>query len=460
MAERSLSADTIVALATPLVRSAIAIVRISGSSSASILSGLCGTLPAPRMAEVRMLQGRAGKLDQALVLFFPAPHSFTGENVVELHVHGNPVLAQQVVAECRFLGARQAEPGEFTERAVRNGKLTLQQGEALGALIDASSLEAIVQTLPSLTEQNAFWPGIEQDLVAALAQIEAWTDFSEEEIEPDSVEAVRLRIENLVTRLRQEAEAFASQRGFRDGVKVVLAGPPNAGKSSLFNYLCGRDRAMVSSVAGTTRDTIDIELDWEGLPVYLVDTAGLRTTLEDPLEAMGMQRSRAAMTQADVILWLDCDQDTILGVHKLTGGSGDMNGYETASLTELQDGNSHLLVLRGRSFGDLVPESARDHDYDFVVSLPDGGGVETIQHRVAEHFRMRMQTSSLVSRRQYEIIVGMVETLQGIADHLEFSPELAAEGLYEARQLAGSLLGTLDRDAILDSIFSTFCIGK
>ena len=446
MTERSGGADTIVAVATPLVPSAIGVVRLSGMDALSIAASMVRDVPSPREAAVRNIYDNEKVVDQALLIAFKGPASFTGDDVVEFHVHGNPTIALHVQELCVKAGARIANKGEFTLRAVQAKKLELWQAEALGELINSSSLETAMnasQLLAGARESTTFWTDVERDMIAILAQMEAWTDFSEEDIETDSIHQVLQLIEGLAESIQTQTKAFESNRGFHYGVKTVIAGPPNAGKSSLYNVLAGQDRAIVSTIAGTTRDVLDVELTWDGLPIVLVDTAGLRGQA-DALESIGIQKTQQTLQTADLVVWMGMDS------------SGVWHGVDALTGTVRED----AVVVVVRSFGDcdVATFGTQDSLIDVVVDHT-GAGVESLRSKVVDHFRTNQRTASVVSERQYQILTNVAASLHSAAENIDVA-ELAAEHIYEARAHLSVLMGKYDRDKTLASIFSTFCVGK
>ena len=308
--------DTIVAAATPPGRGGIGVVRISGDQTVRIARAVLGSLPEPRTATYRTFRGAQGNpLDTGIAIYYPAPASFTGEAVLELQGHGGPVLLSIIVDAILALGARQAEPGEFSQRAFLNDKLDLVQAEAIVDVIDSGTAQAARAALRSLS--GAFSravDGLAARLVALRVHVEAAIDFPEEEI--DFLSDTKLRAELDACRAAFEALLFEARQGrlLRDGYQVVIVGKPNAGKSSLMNLLSGQEAAIVTEVAGTTRDILREQIDIDGLAVELVDTAGLR---DDPgrVEAEGIRRARKAIESADAVLWIqdatDGDQATM-----------------------------------------------------------------------------------------------------------------------------------------------------
>src|SRR4051812_16017223 len=305
--------DTIVAAATPPGRGGVGVVRVSGPKTPQIAATLVGDLPAPRHATLaHFLDAQGNPIDVGLVLFFPGPQSYTGEHVLELQGHGGPVILESLVERCVELGARRARPGEFTERAFLNDKIDLAQAEAVADLIDAGSREAARAAMRSLQgEFSSMVQGLTEAVIDLRTYVEAAIDFPEEEI--DFLADVELS--GRLTTVRDHFDAVAAAAGqgrlLREGISVVLAGRPNAGKSSLLNQLAGYDAAIVTAVPGTTRDVLRERIDIDGLPLHVLDTAGLRES-EDEIEREGVRRAAAEISRADRILFvIDCANDPL-----------------------------------------------------------------------------------------------------------------------------------------------------
>ena len=297
--------DTIAAPATAPGESAVAIVRLSGPDAARIAERVTGAALRPREALLRTFRDHDGTpIDQGLVLYFPAPHSYTGEDIVELQGHGGPVLVDWLLQTLYRHGARAAQPGEFTLRAFLNDKLDLTQAEAVADLIGSGSRAAALAALRSLdgrfsTEVEA----VQQALTRLRVHVEAWLDFPDEEIERDAAEPLEHELAGVIERVEALLARAADGRVLRDGLTVVIAGPPNAGKSSLMNRLAGYEAAIVTEIAGTTRDPLREQLSLDGLPVSVIDTAGLRESA-DPIEAEGVRRAQRELERADRVLWM------------------------------------------------------------------------------------------------------------------------------------------------------------
>jgi tRNA modification GTPase len=441
-----MTTDTIVAAATPPGTGGVGIVRISGDGVERIARTMLGSLPEPRTATYRNFRNAAGeRVDVGLALYFPAPASFTGESVLELHGHGGPVVISLLVDAVVGLGARMAEPGEFSRRAFLNDKLDLVQAEAIADLIDSGTAQAARAALRSLSGTfSRAVDGLAEKLVRLRTHVEAAIDFPEEEIDFLSDNALLQRIEGCAAAF-DALQAEAKQgRVLRDGFQVVIVGKPNAGKSSLLNLLSGQDAAIVTEVAGTTRDVIREQIDVDGLAVELVDTAGLRND-PDRIEAEGIRRAREALGNADAVLWIqdvtDPEQDEprenlpqgipVTIVHNKIDLSGDEPG--------VVDGEVYLSAETGRGVGAL-----RQRIRDLAGYENQGEGAFTARRR---HLRALQRAAEHFSagRRALE------EDRAG---------ELLAEELRLSQQALGEITGAFTADDLLGKIFSEFCIGK
>ena len=438
--------DTIVAAATPPGTGGVGIVRVSGDEVERIARTVLGSLPEPRTAAYRNFRNAAGeRIDVGLALYFPAPASFTGESVLELHGHGGPVVVSLLIDAVVGLGARLAEPGEFSRRAFLNDKLDLVQAEAIADLINSGTAQAARAALRSLS--GAFSravDGLAEQLVRLRMHVEAAIDFPEEEIDFLSDDALLQRIEDCAVAFAALQLEAKQGRVLRDGFQVVIVGKPNAGKSSLLNLLSGQEAAIVTEVAGTTRDVLREQIDVDGLAVELVDTAGLRND-PDRIEAEGIRRARKALRNADAVLWIqdvtDQDQDEpreklpegvpVTVVHNKIDLSGDEPG--------VIDGEVYLSAETGRGIGAL-----RQRIRELAGYENQGEGAFTARRRhiralqrAAEHF--------VAGRRALE------EARAG---------ELLAEELRLSQQALGEITGAFTADDLLGKIFSEFCIGK
>jgi tRNA modification GTPase len=444
--------DTIAAVATASGRGGVGIVRISGPAVPAIAQQLLGRLPRPRLADLYNFSDKEGRLiDQGLGLYFPQPQSFTGEHVLELHGHGGPVVMDLLLARVLELGARQARPGEFSERAFLNGKLDLAQAEAIADLIDSSTGQAARAAARSL--QGEFSKQIHalvDALIALRTWVEAAIDFPEEEIDFLSDGQVGDKLDAVAARLRKVQEQAYQGRLLREGMTLVLAGQPNAGKSSLLNALAGRDAAIVTAIAGTTRDVLREHIQIDGMPLHIIDTAGLRDSA-DPIEQEGVRRAWAEIEQADRVLLVIDDQ---------IGFTGD----DQHILERLPQALAHTLVynkidLTGRSPG------MHEQGSDTVIALSaiSQEGPRQLRAHLKQVMGYRDTGAGGFSARRRHL-----DALQRAARSLDNARvslgngagELLAEDLRLAHQNLSVITGEFSSDDLLGEIFAGFCIGK
>ncbi len=438
--------DTIVAAATPPGTGGIGIVRVSGEKTELIARTLLGSLPEPRSAAYRVFQNGVGdKIDAGLALYFPAPTSFTGESVLELHGHGGPMLVSSIVDAIVDLGARHAEPGEFSQRAFLNDKLDLVQAEAIADLINAGTTQAARAALRSLT--GAFSGAVNalaEQLVRLRMHVEAAIDFPEEEID-------FLSDDLLLRRLDECGEAFAllqeqakQGRVLRDGFQVVIVGKPNAGKSSLLNRLSGQDAAIVTEIAGTTRDILREQLDIDGLAVELIDTAGLRND-PDRVEEEGIRRARAALKSADAVLWIQ-----------------DASAAEPEEIDEpLPDGVPVMVVMNKI---DLCDDSSRGVEGAIRISAKTGEGLDSLRRHIRELAGYEnLGEGAFTARKRHlralELAASHFATGRTALEETR-AGELLAEELRLSHGALSEITGAVSSDDLLGKIFSEFCIGK
>jgi tRNA modification GTPase len=440
MPSDDLTRDTIAAIATPAGRGGIGIVRVSGPGVPRVAAAVLGKLPKPRLASFGPFRDRQGEtVDQGLALYFPAPHSYTGEAVLELQGHGGPVVMQALLSACVDAGARIAEPGEFTRRAFLEGKIDLAQAEAVADLIDAASREAARSALRSLSgEFSAAIGALQARLVELRAVTEAMLDFPEEEVDA-------LHREDAAARLAQARQSLGevlakSRRGslLRGGIHVVLAGRPNVGKSSLLNRLAGEERAIVTPIPGTTRDALREPILIEGVPVVVVDTAGLRES-RDEIERLGVQRTRQELDRADLVI----------AVFEANRGRD--------ALQDLPAAPARIDVYNKI---DLAPGFAPPADA-LGVSAKTGAGLEALRQRILEVagwstggepvFLARERHLRALDRASAHLAAAAGETARW---------EFFAEELRLAHAALGSITGEFSADDLLGEIFQRFCIGK
>lgn len=425
--------DTIFALASAAGRAGVSVVRISGPDAWSVVAQLTGSVPAPRKASLRRLFSPDGNfLDEALVLVFPEGASFTGEQVAELQVHGSIAVIQAVLRTLgQMIGLRLAEPGEFTRRALENGKLDLTQVEALGDLIDAETDQQRRQALQvlsgALSERVSAW---RRDIIHAVSLLEATIDFVDEEVPVDVTSDVDHLLYTVQGQIEEELTGLKSAERLRLGFEVAIVGPPNAGKSTLLNYLAGREVAITSDVAGTTRDVIEVRMDIRGLAVTMLDTAGLRETT-DTVEMIGVRRA------------IERAQDSDLRIHLVARGEQPL----------LEIGPDDIVVP---AKGDLLQGEG--------VSGLTGLGVPELLDQVGDLLEHKIRGSGLASRERHRValVEGNEHLLQARAllERGSGFYELASEEIRFALRRLERLVGHVGVEHVLDQIFSSFCIGK
>ncbi len=445
----ALPAETIAALATPPGRSGVAVIRLSGGTVDDILAALGMTsLPAPRVASLRTLYHPHTHevIDQGLVLYFPAPHSFTGETVAELHVHGSrSVIRSLLDALTQLPACRLAEPGEFTRRAFINGKMDLVAAEGLADLIAADTNAQRAQALRQLHgEVSGHYEAMRAQLVQSLALVEAYIDFPDEEIPESVLQDLQATVSTLKQNIAEILDDQHIGEKVRDGWHLAILGAPNAGKSSLLNALARRDAAIVSPVAGTTRDTIEVELDLQGYSLTVIDTAGLRDS-DDPIEQEGVRRARARADQADfTLVCFDATQLPLLD--------------ETSRQLIMED--TLVVITKSDQMQTQIPATlAAYHPISLSVVTGDGlpALLAQLQERVTQQAAGRENT--LITRARHR------RALQVAHEHLAgFHPDQAiecqAEELRQAALQFAKITGRIAVDELLDAIFSQFCIGK
>jgi tRNA modification GTPase len=448
----SRESDTIAAVATPPGRGGVGIIRVSGPKAATIATLVLRLRPRPRHAVFRPFRGADGQpIDSGIALFFAGPHSFTGEDVLELHGHGGPVVLDMVLQRVLTLGARLAHPGEFSQRAFLNGKIDLAQAEAIADLIDSASTQAARSAQRSLEGEFSRKVQALADRVAALRmRVEASIDFPEEEIEllPDgeldqALGAVRSDVVNTL--------ACAEQgRLLREGVTVVIAGRPNVGKSSLLNRLAGQERAIVTDIPGTTRDALREHLQLDGLPLHLIDTAGLREA-QDRVERQGIHRAWEAIRAADATLLVVDDRE-------------DIGSEERDILGRLPSSPAPLLVRNKIDLTTNKAPSVSSGEDVVRVSAKTGAGIPLLRRRLKElvGYQRTLEGSFLARRRHLEALQLAESHLAAAQGQLRArqTPELVAEDLRQAQRALGEILGQVTSEDLLDQIFSSFCIGK
>jgi tRNA modification GTPase len=444
----SAAPDTIVAGATPPGRGGIGIVRVSGAKTRAIAAEMLGTLPPARHATVAVFAGAGGlTIDVGLALFFPAPNSFTGEDVLELHGHGGPVVMDLLVARAVELGARLARPGEFSERAFHNDKLDLVQAEAIADLIAAGSAEAARAALRSLSgEFSSAIRALDLRVMQLRAYVEAAIDFPDEDAEFLASQEVRDRLTEIGQRFAAIGETLRQGRALRDGLNVVIAGRPNAGKSSLLNALAGCDAAIVTEIPGTTRDLLRERIHIDGLPIHVVDTAGLRDT-DDVIEMEGLRRARMEMSRADFVLYV----------------VDATRGYAPGEMTQLPAGTATLVVWNKVDLPEAQPLPPAGDRPAVAVSALTGSGLPELREQLKAAAGYQSESSAWSARRRHVDALARAQSLFELAEARlteRASFELVAEELRQAHEALGEITGEVSNDALLGAVFATFCIGK
>lgn len=446
--------QTIFALSSGRPPSAIALVRVSGPQAGLVLTTLAGKQPTPRQASRRLLRDGAGQpIDDAVVLWFPGPGSATGEDVAEFHVHGGRAVLAALLAGISLIpNTRAAEPGEFTRRAFENGKLDLTEAEGLDDLIHADTdrqrRQALRQLQGLLGNRARDW---RERIIEASALIEAGIDFSDEGDVPAELMAPAVKaIKALHDEIAKVLAAQGHSERLRDGLVVAIAGEPNVGKSTLMNQLARREVAIVSPHAGTTRDVIEVQLDLDGYPVTVIDTAGIRET-DDPVEQEGVRRARARAEDADLVLWLV--------ERERAADPGAVRSLRTAG--EGQRSSGSVWIVRNKI--DLGGAATARPAGKFGISASRGDGIPELVEALVKFAADFFGTTegALVTRtRQRDLLVRAFDSLRRSLELVEEGEELAAEELRAAAYALGRLLGRVDVEDVLGAIFQKFCIGK
>ncbi len=454
---RKAQADTICAIATPPGTGGVGIIRVSGPAAPGIASAICDRLPVQRLATHAAFRDADGSsIDHGIALYFPAPHSFTGEDVLELHGHGGPVVLQMVLRRVMSLGARPARAGEFSERAFLNDKLDLAQAEAIADLISSGTESAARAAHRSLSGVFSRRINLLQELLTGLrVYVEAAIDFPQEEIDFLADSALLQRLRAAQQCLRDLLNEARQGRLLRDGVVLAIIGRPNAGKSSLLNALSGEDSAIVTDIPGTTRDVVREWVDLDGIPVHVADTAGIRNTA-DVIEAEGVRRARQALLSADIVLLI-------------ADVTADMD-EQLELLTELPDPERCILVynkmdLLGQSSGAWPdPTQGQRFPAGIALSAHTGEGLDSLKSRIRQAlgateqaeggFSARQRHVDALKRAEHHLLEGELRLTQDQAG------ELLAEELRLAQRELGEITGEVLPDDLLGAIFSSFCIGK
>jgi tRNA modification GTPase len=441
--------DTIAAVATPTGRGGVGIVRISGPLAPIIGSAILGKLPKPRYATYRyFLDDQGQALDRGIALYFPAPHSFTGEDILELHGHGGMVVMDLLLKRVLDLGARLARPGEFSERAFLNEKMDLAQAEAIADLIDSHTEQAARSAIRVM--EGAFSNEIHQlveELTDLRVYVEAALDFPEEEIDFLAQESVWCHLEHLQSQLSTIMQRTRQGILLREGMSLVIAGRPNSGKSSLLNRLAGHEAAIVSEIPGTTRDIMQLQIHLNGLPIKVSDTAGLRPS-SDPIEREGIRRAWCEIEAADLVLLL----------------IDDSQGYGIQEARIIENLPAHIPILKVWNKIDLGSKKPGMKDDGVFISAKTGAGLEELrkQLKVQVGYEDRTEGVFIARRRHLQALEQAERTLQAAVEQLHVcrAGELMAEELRRAQQALGAVTGEVTSDELLGRIFASFCIGK
>jgi tRNA modification GTPase len=462
-------ADTIVALATPTGRSGIGVVRLSGGDAVRIAQKLTGDEGfefRPRHSHLVKLVDPVSEevIDEAIATYFRTPHSFTGEDVVEISCHGSPVLLRRLIDICLSLGARLAEPGEFSLRALANGRMNLAEAEAIRDLIDAQTVASARQAVRQMRgEFSHQLQPIKDDLLDVIVLLESALEFVEDDLPETQSEATRIRLSSIADEVDRISDTFKAGRLIRDGLRVALVGRPNVGKSSLFNALLGSERAIVTEIAGTTRDQIHERFTIGDIPVSLIDTAGLRETV-DTVESIGVERSRRAMADADLVLVMvdasesltEEDREIIASVSEL-GHLVIVNKIDKVETNTISDFKFDI--------SDLDPKLQTQESKVVFVSAKTGEGLDRLQRAIVEPFSAQDASSNgflVTDARHHDLLVRAAAEIRHSLDLLEqrASEEIVLIGLHNALRYLGQITGETTTEDMLTRIFSTFCIGK
>ncbi|QYO67584.1 tRNA uridine-5-carboxymethylaminomethyl(34) synthesis GTPase MnmE [Leptolyngbya sp. 7M] len=467
-------ADTIAALATPVGRSGIGVVRISGADALLMLAGLTSKQAIeirPRTAQLMELfdPKSGGILDEAVITYFKAPASFTGEDVVEISCHGSPVVLRQVLDTCLELGARLATPGEFSLRAVANGKLDLSEAEAVRDLINAQTLAAARTSVRQMRGEFSFQlQPVKDELLDVIVVLESSLEFVEDDLPETETDEMRGRLGSLRTRISSLAGTFRAGRLIRDGLKVALVGRPNVGKSSLFNALLGSERAIVTDIPGTTRDQLHERLVIKNVPISLIDTAGLRET-EDAVEKIGVERARRTLADSDLILVMfdaaegltDDDRELLLSVKEQNYQVliNKIDKIENETLRELMGSTRSILHVASGITAPAVEVLI------LGISAKTGSGLDELMDSIVDPFLVGSSGTDgflVTDARHHDLLMRAAAEIGDAMDALNsaHSEEIILVGLHNALRYLGEITGETTTEDMLTRIFSTFCIGK
>lgn len=447
--------DTIVALTTPTGRSGIGVIRLSGDNSLIIVRRLVSDKdfnPKPRFAYLKKIYDLESNevLDEVIITYFKSPHSFTGEDVIEISCHGSPIILRQIIDYCLKLDARMAEAGEFSLRALANGRMNLSQAEAIRDLIDSHSIASARQSIRQLRGElsNQLQP-LKDELLDIIVVLESSLEFVEDDLPDFQTENIRAKLSILAENTGKMASTFQAGKLLREGLKIALVGRPNVGKSSIFNALLGHDRAIVTDIAGTTRDQLHEKLVIQNIPVSLIDTAGLRETF-DTVESIGVERSKRAMVDADLVI-------------VILDGSQSLTAEDREILIQAAD-LPHLVVINKADISTDFKFQISDSKV-INTSAKTGEGLDALQTAIIAPFHPENIENSgfLVSdARHFDLLIRAKSEIENSVGLLEqrMSEEIVLIGLHNALRFLGQITGETTTEDMLSRIFSTFCIGK
>ncbi len=451
--------DTIVALATPLGRSGIGVIRLSGANSLGIVRKLVreeNFNPKPRFAKLEKIYDleTSDITDETLITYFKTPNSFTGEDVIEISCHGSPVILRQIIDFCLKLDARMAEAGEFSLRALANGQMNLSQAEAIRDLIDAQSVASARLSVRQLRGEfsNSLQP-LKDDLLDIIVVLESSLEFVEDDLPDFQTENIKIKLLEIAESVGKMAATFQAGKLLREGLKVALVGRPNVGKSSLFNALLGHDRAIVTAIAGTTRDQLHEKLTINNIPISLIDTAGLRET-SDAVESIGVERSKRTMADADLVI-------------VLLDGSENLTIEDKEILAQAKN-LTHLIAINKidlNGIKEIKSQNPNPKSQIEEISAKTGAGLDKLQKAIIEPFAPQDVENSgfLISdARHNDLLLRAESEIINSIDLLvqKMSEEIVLIGLHNALRYLGQITGETTTEDMLTRIFSTFCIGK
>ncbi|MBA2605765.1 MAG: tRNA uridine-5-carboxymethylaminomethyl(34) synthesis GTPase MnmE [Acidobacteria bacterium] len=447
--------DTIIALATPLGRSGIGVIRLSGGNSLSIVRKLVrdeNLNPKPRFAALQKIYDLETSeiLDETIITYFQAPQSFTGEDVIEISGHGSPIILRQIIDLCLKFDARMAEAGEFSLRALANGRMNLSQAEAIRDLIDAQSVASARQSIRQLRgELSSELQPLKDDLLDVIVVLESSLEFVEDDLPALQAHNIKEKLLKITGKIEKMASTFQAGKLLREGLKIALVGRPNVGKSSLFNALLGHERAIVTAIAGTTRDQLHERFTIKNIPISLIDTAGLRET-SDTVESIGVERSKRTMADADlVVVLLDGSECLTVEDTNLFDQAKDLNYLVAINKSDLEQSKINL-----------DGESKVLH-----ISAKTGEGLDQLENAIVEPFSTNNMenTGFLISDARHNDLLRRsileIETSCYLIDE-RASEEIILIGLHNALRFLGEITGETTTEDMLTRIFSTFCIGK